>query len=71
MLEEQKPKHWAERNKKMYCYCCDRKTIWNYVLGYVRYNGVKPCLECSVCGEIIPSFAISDYIKYGNCHIPV
>ena len=64
------PHYWVKKNRQMYCYCCDKETIWNFVLGEVSYNGIKPCLECSICGEIIPAFTIRSYQELGRPIIP-
>lgn len=65
------PKHFATKNKNMYCYCCECETTWNIVLGFVHYNGIKPCLECSICGELIPAFALTSYQEKGTPIIPL
>lgn len=64
-------KHFVSTYKNMYCWNCKKETRWNFILGYVNYHGVIPCLECSECTENIPSFAIKSYQENGVPIIPV
>ena len=61
------PKKFARTSKKLYCWNCKKETEWHFLLGYVNYHGVVPCLECIECGENIPAFAIK---SYNDCGVP-
>ena len=57
--------------RDMYCWNCKKETKWNFILGYVNYHGIIPCLECSECTESIPAFATESYQERGIPIIPV
>lgn len=64
-------KHFVKTTYEMYCWNCKKETKWNFILGYVNYHGVVPCLECTECTENIPAFAMKSYQEDGVPTIPV